>query len=133
MKSDILPEDIPGLEALEDAICEGGTIVAECEHCKTIFVNEADAHCFDDGELERYRANALETPDRYRFTDCTLAKGLFLGVPYVWGCRCEKFLRRAAAVIDYLPIFAKWARGIADEAAADAERLKSIADTFPPP
>lgn len=131
--SDILPTDIPGLEALEDAICEGGTIVAECEHCGKKYVNEADEHCFDDGELERYREGAKANPERYIFTDCTIAKGLFLGVPYVWGCRCDRFLRRVAAVIDYLPAFGLWARAIADEAQAEALRAKATADSFPPP
>lgn len=57
---------IPGLEALEDAICDGGTIRAQCGFCGRTHFNYVDRHYYDPAsELHALEDAARKEPDKY--------------------------------------------------------------------
>ena len=52
-------------EFFEDAVMEGGTIVATCDFCGREHFATGDTSCYDKGELELLKKRAKKEPDRY--------------------------------------------------------------------
>lgn len=86
------------IESFLDAVCDGGTPVADCGFCgKTFFAGDGDF--MDEGELEKLEAKAAAAPDKYEAVDAgSVSYGHIFGRQVVWHCRCEKVKSNALTI-----------------------------------
>ena len=92
-----------------DALNHDGSICRECQCGRTHFAT-FDESCFDPGELEVLRAQAVNYPERFLEHDGSSVTAAFLnGKEYVYQCPCEglapyeKFVwQNRNQIVDYI-------------------------------
>lgn len=120
-------------EAFEEAVSTGGGIVATCEHCKRVhFEDDERAGDFEEGELERLRAEAKADPDK-TIANGGVRTGEIDGCTVVIGCPCNALRKyedwiwnHRRLIATYLPKRAKDEKAVADLAYALMEDLEKL-------
>lgn len=78
------------VEEFLDAICDGGSPVAQCDFCKSIWF-VAGGDYMDEGELYKMIKLQENEPAKYFSTDASsVSSGCAFGRQFVWECQCKK-------------------------------------------
>ncbi len=82
-----MSEELP-TTFFEEAICDGGTPVVDCEHCGTTHF-DFNGEFMEEGELERLLQRQAKEPSKYKGHDGGVHFGQIAGRNYVYGCKCK--------------------------------------------
>jgi hypothetical protein len=92
-----------------DLVCCGGTPSADCQFCGRLHFATGPGSCEATDEIERLRALAKESPDRYcESDDDAIAIGVLDGMQVVWNCPCDTLLRYEQFIWDNRVLIAKY-------------------------
>jgi len=88
---------------IKDAVCDGGTPVADCDFCGRTHYT-ASGYCMDEGELERLEKQRAKFPARYiaNHASDSISIGHIEDKQYVWNCGCEASEKRLSMIEEFL-------------------------------
>ena len=126
----------PPSETFESSVIDGGHIVSTCEFCgRTFFEDDPDLD-WEDGEYEKLRQQAQQTPDLFIAVD-SVHSGHIDGKEAVLGCPCNALRKYEDFIWGNRHVIAKYVAKRAKEAAEaayqdeiEAEDLDSSIDNI---
>lgn len=126
-------DETPISQEFRDAICDGGTPVADCDFCGRTYFASDDGY-FDPGELDDLKAKQQVKPDNYiQVEDQSVSVGQIDGKTFVWQCdKCEVVKRIERWVINHRWTLCRFLKSRAKEIAADAEMELSLVKELDP-
>jgi len=124
-------KDAPPSEMFADAVCDGGTPVADCELCgRTHYVSSG--YCMEQGELADLEWKHQQEPEKYIPSDCdSISIGHIDGRQVVYGCPCNKLSRYEKFIWRHRFLIAKYLKRRSEEMMAEAESEVENARTIP--
>lgn len=124
-------EKKPPSDWIEEAVCNSGSPVQECEHCGRTHYNSSGEH-MEEGELEQFEAKAKISPDEFHGHDGDVRWGLVMGKYTVIDCPCNFLTRWEKIIWNDRQQIARYLRNRSatqmEKAKQDLEISESIAD-----
>lgn len=118
------------IEDFLDAVCDGGSPVADCDLCKRVHFANSNAY-YEEGELEKLEAKQKAEPDKYISHDVdAISWGCAFGHQFVWHCRCENAARIAKSVWAHRKIIAQFFGTASKRAQRDATELSESVEAI---
>lgn len=120
---------LPPSDEFMGAVCNAGSIVADCEFCgRTHFVDEHWGD-FEEGEFENLMKKYEEDPDKYVFNNeySSVSLGYLDGKQVVWGCPCNAGSRYEEFMWNHRYIFRDYIKAKAKKIAENAEMETGLA------
>lgn len=120
----------PCSETFQDAVCDGGGLVHDCELCGRTHYATHEPNIYEEGELEALEAKHEANPEKYNACDASgVSYGQIAGMVAVYGCPCgwRKVRRYEDVVSSHKEIIARYFRKCAEEARRDLKVLEQVA------